>query len=90
MPSTGIENLSPELLQTIANFLPPSDVLNLSSATKKTAFLRPDFDQVEINNINMTKAEIYKKTLLDIEVSAVVNEVLVMFKREMPICNNFQ
>ena len=61
MPSTGLENLTPELLQIIANFLLPSDVLNLSSATEKAAFLRPDFDQVEINNINMIKAENYKK-----------------------------
>ena len=92
MPTTGIESLSPELLQIIANFLPPSDVLNLSSATEKAAFLLPDFDQVEVNNNMMIRAENCKITILDIEVSAAVNEVMVTFKREaeMPVCNNFQ
>ena len=92
MHTAGIESLSPELLQIIANFLPPSDVLNLSSATEKAAFLLPDFDQVEVNNNMMIRAENYKITLLDMEVSAAVNEVMVTFKREaeMPVCNNFQ
>ena len=90
MPTTGLENLTPELLQIIADFLPPSDVLNLSSATEKTSFLRPDFDRVQINSKSMIKADNYKTTLLDIEVSAAVNEVLVIFKREITICNNFQ
>ena len=91
MSTVSIENLSPELLKMIANFLPPSDILKLSLAIKKAAFLRPDFDQVEVNNNNMIRAENYRTILLDIEVSAAVNEVMVTFKREteMPVCNNF-
>ena len=53
MPTSSIEKLSPELLQMIADFLPPSDVLSLSSATKKATFLRPDFD---VNKNMMVKA----------------------------------
>ena len=92
MPAVSIENLSPELLQMIANFLSPSDILKFSFATKKAAFLLPDCDQIQINNNEMIRAENYKVTLLDIEVSSEVNEVMVAFKkeREMPVCNNLQ
>ena len=92
MSTVSIENLSPELLQMIASFLSPSDVVKLSLVTKKAAFLLPDYDQIQINNNEMIRAENYKTTLLDIEVSAEVNEVMITFNREnkMPICNNFQ
>ena len=92
MPTVSIENLSPELLQMIASFLSPSDIVKFSFVTKKAAFLLPDYDQIQINNNEMIRGEYYKTTLLDIEVSAEVNEVMVTFKREqkMPVCNNFQ
>ena len=65
MSGVGINNLSPELLQIIASFLPPSDIFNLSFATEKAAFLLPDCDQIVINNNKMIRAENYKTTLLD-------------------------
>ena len=76
----------------IANYLPPSDVLQLSLATKKGSFLLPDYDQILVNKNTMVRAENYKTTLLNTEVCAEVNEVMVSFKREteMPVCNNFQ
>ena len=46
----GIDDLSPELLLIIANYLPPSDVLKFSIASEKAAFLQPDFDEVKINS----------------------------------------
>ena len=79
MPSTGIEHLSPELLQTIANYLPPSDVLKFSIAIKKAAFLKPDVDEVKINRNNMTRGKNYITNLLDFEVTSDVNEVMVTF-----------
>ena len=92
MPSTGIEHLSPELLQTIANYLPPSDVLNFSIASEKAAFLQPDVDKVKINRNNMTRGENFKTNLLDFEVTSDVNEVVVTFEKEtrVPVCDNFQ
>ena len=60
MPSTGIEDLSPEVLLSIADYLPPSDVLKFSIASEKAAFLQPDVDEVEINRNNMTRGENYK------------------------------
>ena len=92
MPTVSIENLSPELLQMIASFLPPSDILKLGFVTERATFLLPDCDQIVINNNGMRRAENYKTTILDIEVSADVNEVMVTFKseREAPVCDNFQ
>ena len=82
MPSTGIEHLSPELLQTIANYLPPSDVLKFSIAIKKAAFLKPDVDEVKINRNNMTRGKNYITNLLDFEVTSDVKEVMVTFEVE--------
>ena len=76
MPTVSIENLSPELLQMIASFLSPSDVVKLSFVTKKAAFLLPDYDQIQINNNEMIRGEYYKTTLLDIEVSAEVHHLI--------------
>ena len=89
MPSTGIEHLSPELLQTIANYLPPSDVLKFSIAIKKAAFLKPDVDEVKINRNNMTRGKNYITNLLDFEVTSDVKEVMVTFEVEtrVPVCN---
>ena len=47
MRSTGIEDQSPELLPVIANYLPPSDVLNFNIASENAAFLHPDIDKVK-------------------------------------------
>ena len=74
MPSTGIEHLSPELLQTIANYLPPSDVLKFSIAIKKAAFLKPDVDEVKINRNNITRGKNYITNLLDFEVTSDVKK----------------
>ena len=82
MPSTGIEDLSPELLLIIANYLPPSEVLKFSIASEKAAFLQPDFDEVKINSNNMARGENYRTQVLDIEVTADVDEVLVTFERD--------
>ena len=92
MPSTGIEHLSPELLQTIANYLPPSDVLKFSIASEKAAFLQPDVDEVEINRNNMTRGENCKTNLLDFEVMSDVNKVMVTFEKEtrVPLCDKCQ
>ena len=47
---------------------------------------------MKINNSNMARAENYKTTLLDFEVTADVTEVMVTFEREtrVPVCNNYQ
>ena len=92
MPSTGIEDLSPEVLLSIANYLPPSDVLKFSIASEKAAFLQPDVDEVKINRNNMTRGENYKTNLLDLEVTSDVNEVMVTFEKEtrVPECDNCQ
>ena len=80
MPSTGIDDLSPELLLIIASYLPPSEVLKFSIASEKAAFLQPDFDEVKINSNNMARGENYRTQVLDIEVTADVDEVLVTFE----------
>ena len=88
----GIDDLSPELLLIIANYLPPSDVLKFSIASEKAAFLQPDFDEVKINSNNMARGENFHTEVLDIEVTADVDEVLVTFEREtrVPVCDNHQ
>ena len=89
MPTTGIENLPPELLQMIANYLPPSDVLQLSLATKKASFLMPDYDQMLVNKNGMVRGY-YRTTLLNTEFCADVNEVMVSVKRKTgTVCSNF-
>ena len=82
MPSTGIDDLSPELLLIIASYLPPSDVLKFSIASEKAAFLQPDFDEGKINSNNVARGENYRTQVLDIEVTADVDEVLVTFERD--------
>ena len=105
MLSVSLENLSPELLQMIANFLSPSDNLNFSNAMEKTAFLRPDFDQIVITKNIMNRRKHFKHNfrphsllqkhqcavILDIDASAEVNEVLVIFTEGMmPNCHPSQ
>ena len=92
MPSTGIEDLSPEVLLSIADYLPPSDVLKFSIASEKAAFLQPDVDEVKINRNNMTRGENYKTNLLDFEVTSDVNKVMVTFEKEtrVPLCDKCQ
>ena len=102
MLSVTLDNLSPELLQMIGNFLSPSDKLNFSNAMEKTAFLKPDFDQIEIRKKIMNRREYFKHNfrphsllqkhqcgvILDVDVSAEVNEVLVSLTEGiMPTCH---
>ena len=92
MKTSRLDYLSPEILSMIAGYLPPSDILSLSVASKSGTILLPDFDKIVINKSKMIRQENYKVILLDTDVSEEVNEVLVTYERvdEVPVCTNFQ
>ena len=78
--------MAPEHIVEIANYLQPSDKLSLSLATPSANFLRPQFDQVVVNNYNIGNKVNFMRRIFDLNVTRNVNEMKVLFLRRGKLC----
>ena len=78
--------MAPEHIVEIANYLQPSDKLSLSLATPSANFLRPQFDQVVVNNFNIGNKVNFMRRIFDLNVTRNVNEMKVLFLRRGKLC----
>ena len=78
--------MAPEHIVEIANYLQPSDQLSLSLAIPSANFLRPEFDQIVVNNYNIGSKVNFRRRIFDLNVTRNVNEMKVSLLRRGELC----